>query len=86
MLRSASDVTQLINAATDDPKATEEILPLVYEEFCRLAASKMAQQPPGQILPETALEDEIWLRVHVSGERSRPTSLEPCSGLAFRAS
>jgi hypothetical protein len=30
-------------------------LPLVYEELRKLAAHKMAQQPPGQTLQATAL-------------------------------
>jgi RNA polymerase sigma factor (TIGR02999 family) len=46
-----------------DPKAAEELLPLVYEELRRLAASKMAQQPPGQTLQATALVHEAYLRL-----------------------
>ena len=38
-----SDVTQLLQAASaGDPKAAEELLPLVYDELRRLAAQKMA--------------------------------------------
>jgi len=46
-----------------DPEAAEELLPLVYEELRRLAASKMAHQPPGQTLQATALVHEAWLRL-----------------------
>ena len=46
-----------------DPEAAEELLPLVYEELRRLAASKMAHQPPGQTLQATALVHEAYLRL-----------------------
>jgi RNA polymerase sigma factor (TIGR02999 family) len=59
-----SDVTRLLNAVEQgDPKAAEELLPLVYEELRKLAASKMAQQPDGQTLQATALVHEAWLRL-----------------------
>ncbi len=38
-----------------DPKAAEELLPLVYNELRRLAAHKRAAESPGQTLfPEPA--------------------------------
>jgi RNA polymerase sigma factor (TIGR02999 family) len=46
-----------------DPKAAEELLPLVYEELRKLAAAKMAQEKPGQTLQTTALVHEAWLRL-----------------------
>jgi RNA polymerase sigma factor (TIGR02999 family) len=46
-----------------DPKAAEELLPLVYEELRRLAARKLAQERPGQTLQATALVHEAWLRL-----------------------
>ena len=52
-----------------DPKAAEELLPLVYEELRRLAAAKMAQQPEGQTLQATALVHEAWLRLVDSPNR-----------------
>jgi WD40 repeat protein len=58
------DVTHLLNAIdSGDPKAAEELLPLVYEELRRLAAHKMANERPGQTLQATALVHEAWLRV-----------------------
>ena len=51
-----------------DPRAAEELLPLVYEELRRLAAHKMASQPPGQTLQPTALVHEAWLRLAGSDE------------------
>ena len=38
-----SDVTQILSAIEQgDPRASEQLLPLVYEELRRLAAQKMA--------------------------------------------
>ena len=46
-----------------DAKASDELLPLVYEELRRLAAHKMAGEAPGQTLQPTALVHEAWLRL-----------------------
>jgi RNA polymerase sigma factor (TIGR02999 family) len=59
-----SDVTQLLSAIdAGDPRAGEQLLPLVYEELRKLAAAKMAQEMPGQTLQATALVHEAWLRL-----------------------
>ena len=59
-----SDVTRLLNAVEQgDPKAAQELLPLVYEELRKLAAQRMATEPPGQTLQPTALVHEAWLRL-----------------------
>jgi RNA polymerase sigma factor (TIGR02999 family) len=52
---------------TDGPKAAEELLPRVYAELRRLAAAKMAHQPPGHTLQPTALVHEAYLRLAKSG-------------------
>lgn len=58
------DVTHLLSVIdSGDPKAAEELLPLVYDELRRLAAHKMANERPGQTLQATALVHEAWLRV-----------------------
>lgn len=58
------DVTRILDAIqAGEPQAAEELLPLVYEELRRLAAAKMAQQPPGQTLQATALVHEAWLKL-----------------------
>src|SRR6476469_8409224 len=46
-----------------DSKATEQLLMLLYDELRRLAASKLAQEAPGQTLQPTALVHEAWLRL-----------------------
>jgi RNA polymerase sigma factor (TIGR02999 family) len=59
-----SDVTRILNAIErGDAKATDELLPLVYEELRLLAASKLAQERPGQTLQATALVHEAYLRL-----------------------
>ena len=46
------------------------MLPLVYDELRRLAASKMARESAGQTLQPTALVHEAWLRL-VGDEASK---------------
>lgn len=59
-----NEVTRIINAIEQgDPKAAEELLPLVYEELRVLAAQKMAQEKPGQTLQATALVHEAYIRL-----------------------
>jgi RNA polymerase sigma factor (TIGR02999 family) len=43
--------------------AAQELLPLVYTELRRLAASKMANEAPGHTLQATALVHEAYLRL-----------------------
>lgn len=59
-----SDITQVLQAIEQgNPKAAEELLPLVYDELRKLAAAKMAGEAPGQTLQPTALVHEAWLRL-----------------------
>jgi len=59
-----SEVTRILDRAQQgDANAAEELLPLVYEELRRLAAARMAYEPPGQTLQPTALVHEAWLRL-----------------------
>jgi RNA polymerase sigma factor (TIGR02999 family) len=46
-----------------DPKAAEELLPLIYPEARKLAAAKMANEAAGHTLQPTALVHEAWLRL-----------------------
>jgi RNA polymerase sigma factor (TIGR02999 family) len=64
-LRDAmSDVTRILNAIErGDAKATDELLPLVYEELRLLAAQKLSHELPGQTLQATALVHEAYLRL-----------------------
>ena len=59
-----SDVTQILSAIEHgDPRAGEQLLPLVYGELRKLAAQKLAQEKPGQTLEATALVHEAYLRL-----------------------
>src|SRR5262249_19562810 len=59
-----SDFTQILERVEHgDPKAAEELLPLVYGELRKLAALKMANEAPGHTLQPTALVHEAWLRL-----------------------
>lgn len=46
-----------------DPDASADLLPLVYAELRKLAASRLAAEPPGQTLQATALVHEAYLRL-----------------------
>jgi RNA polymerase sigma factor (TIGR02999 family) len=59
-----ADVTRILNAIKQgDPRATDELLPLVYEELRLLASQKLSQEPPGQTLQSTALVHEAYIRL-----------------------
>jgi RNA polymerase sigma factor (TIGR02999 family) len=59
-----NQVTRLLNAAAQgDPHAPEQLLPLVYDELRRLAATQMAREKPGQTLDATALVHEAFLKL-----------------------
>jgi RNA polymerase sigma factor (TIGR02999 family) len=66
-----SDVTRILNAIErGDAKATDELLPLVYEELRVLAAQKLSHESPGQTLQATALVHEAYLRLVESGSQN----------------
>ena len=46
-----------------DAQAAANLLPMVYEELRKLAASRLAQESPGQTLQATALVHEAYLRL-----------------------
>ena len=59
-----SDVTRILSAIdAGDPSAADQLLPLVYDELCKLAAEKMANGRPGQTLQATALVHEAYVRL-----------------------
>jgi RNA polymerase sigma factor (TIGR02999 family) len=64
-----SDVTRILSAIErGDPMAADQLLPLVYDELRRLAASKMAREARGQSLQATALVHEAYLRLLDAGQ------------------
>lgn len=59
-----SDVTRILSQIEQgDPQAAEKLLPLVYDELRKLAASKLAQERTGQTLQATALVHEAYVRL-----------------------
>ena len=64
-----SDVTRILSAIElGDPKAADQLLPLVYGELRRLAATRMAHEAPGQTLQATALVHEAYPRLLDGGQ------------------
>ncbi len=54
-----------------EARSARDLLPLVYDELRRLAASRLAHERPGQTLQPTALVHEAYLRL-VGGDPGRP--------------
>ena len=64
-----SDVTRILSAIErGDPRAADELLPLVYDELRRLARQRLAQEKPGQTLQATALVHEAYVRLVSGGD------------------
>ncbi len=71
MLIVMSDVTQILSQIEQgDPRAAEQLLPLVYDELRKLATAKLANEKPGQTLQATALVHEAYIRL-VGSESER---------------
>lgn len=68
------DITQLLTRWSDgDPKALADLMPIVYTELRRLAASQMRRERSDHTLQPTALVHEAYVRLagHRTGFRSR---------------
>jgi RNA polymerase sigma factor (TIGR02999 family) len=58
------DVTEILSQIqSGDGLASEQLLPLVYDELRKLAAQRMVQENAGQTLQPTALVHEAYLRL-----------------------
>jgi len=65
-----SEVTRVLNAIEEgNLEATEELLPLVYDELRLMAAQRLSRERPGHTLQATALVHEAYLRLVDSGDR-----------------
>jgi RNA polymerase sigma factor (TIGR02999 family) len=65
-----SDATRVLDRVqAGDPKAAQELLPLVYGELRKLAAHRLAGEAQQHTLQPTALVHEAWLRI--SGDEKR---------------
>jgi RNA polymerase sigma factor (TIGR02999 family) len=66
-----SEVTRILSAIEQgDPQASEQLLPLVYEELRKLATTLLAQEKPDHTLQATALVHEAYIRL-VEGEEAQ---------------
>jgi RNA polymerase sigma factor (TIGR02999 family) len=64
MTNDSGEVTQLLKAMkSGEPSAAERLLPLVYSELHRLAASYMRRERQDHTLQPTALINEAYLRL-----------------------
>jgi RNA polymerase sigma factor (TIGR02999 family) len=67
-----SESTELLaRLNSGDRQALDELWPLIYDELHRIAAARLAREPPGQTLQATALVHEAWLRLVGSSEPRR---------------
>ncbi len=58
------EVTRILSAIEQgNPRAAEQLLPLVYDELRCIAAEMMVQEKPGQTLQATALVHEAYIRL-----------------------
>ena len=65
------DVTRILaEIENGDAQAAAQLLPLVYDELRKFAASQMARETPGQTLQPTALVHEAYVRL-VDGDGGR---------------
>jgi RNA polymerase sigma factor (TIGR02999 family) len=60
-----------------EPRAADDLLPLVYNDLRKLAAKKLAQEKPGQTLDATGLVHEAYLRLVARGEDGAPRASDP---------
>ena len=80
-----SDVTRILRAIeSGEPRAADELLPLVYAELRRLASRELAHERPGMTLQATALVHEAYLRL-VGDEEGRARSSWNSTGHFFAA-
>ena len=68
-LNRMTGVTQILDAIRrGDEHASEQLLPIIYEDLRRLAANMLAREPTGQTLQATALVHEAYVRLVDSEE------------------
>lgn len=66
-----SDLTLILQKMErGDPPAADQLMPLVYNELRKIAASQMVRESAGQTLQPTALVHEAWQRL---GGNDQPT-------------
>jgi RNA polymerase sigma factor (TIGR02999 family) len=70
-MAESDQITRVLQAiGRSEGGAAEQLLPLVYDELRRLAATRMARESSAQTLQPTALVHEAWLRLVADTERT----------------
>ena len=70
-MAETDQITLVLHAIEhNESGAAEQLLPLVYSELRRLAASRMARESSAQTLQPTALVHEAWLRLVTDRDRT----------------
>jgi len=68
MMEQRSEVTSLLlRIRAGDERATEDLMPLVYQQLRRMARAVMRREGPGRTLQPTAVVHEAYLRMIDSG-------------------
>ena len=75
----------LADMQNGDLEASADLLPLVYSELRKLAASRLAAEPAGQTLQATALVHEAYLRLTKNTDQQRWNSRGHFFGAASTA-
>jgi RNA polymerase sigma factor (TIGR02999 family) len=66
-----ADVTRILSQIdSGDQHAADTLLPLVYDELRKLAATRLVHEKPGQTLGATALVHEAYLRLVGPADRT----------------
>ena len=67
-----SDVTRILSLLPEgDRSVSEQLIPLVYDELRKLAATQLAREPAGQTLQATALVHDAFIRLVDDDHRQR---------------
>jgi RNA polymerase sigma factor (TIGR02999 family) len=67
-MQTSHEVTQLLaNIKGGNHEASEQLIPLVYQELRRIAGHYMRQEQPGHTLQATALVHEAYLKLAGTG-------------------
>ncbi len=63
MSRPSNEVTDLLDAwSSGDPKALDELMPVVYDELYKIASRQFQRESGGHTLQPTAVVNEAYLR------------------------
>ena len=72
MTKRIDEVTKILNSVErGEAQASDQLLPLVYQELRCLAAQRLKHEPAGHTLQATALVHEAYLRLVDSQHRER---------------